>query len=219
MSHITTTKGTLCIPKECAIHVKEAIEQFCNTCEFVQGESHYRTWKDNHNGKLVGDWPLPEGWTEAMVGENADHIIRVKDERLKEKFKCNDRNDSRAPYEIGLVSVRAEFDENGNVVKAVPDPDGEHYVLMTDWWSNGNGLLNEPGIGARKMGKHPQTGEQVELSFSDLYMHYQMKMHEAEAERVGDTLQYEQNEDGTLKVNADGSVVAWMETQARLGVR
>jgi hypothetical protein len=54
-----------------------------------KGHMHYRTWKDAH-GRLVGDWPIPEGMTEAEVGDNAVAIIRVKD--------------NGASYDVGVIA-------------------------------------------------------------------------------------------------------------------
>lgn len=209
MSHITKIDGTIFIPKNQLCHLLEAVQTFCPDCELVQGQSHYRTWKDDHNGKLVGDWPLPDGWTADQIGEGAHHVIRVTDKALKEKFKCGNRSDNRAPYEIGVVPVSVKRDKEGNVLSAVYDPKGTEYTLMTDWWQNGQGLLNLPGIGGRTNGINPQTNKKTEISFGDLYMHYRMMQAKAEAERQGDTISFVKQK--------DGSYVGQVETQARLG--
>jgi len=209
MSHITAVSGMIFIPKDQLVHLLHAVENFCPDCELIQGESHYRTWKDDHGGKLVGDWPLPDGWTEAMVGEGAHHVIRVTDEAMKKKFGGRARNSSGGPYEIGVVPVRVERDANGKVIRAVPDQDGEEYVLMTDWYANGNGVLNMEGIGQRHMGNNPQTGESTEISFGDLYQAYRMEQAKAEAEMQGDTIAFEKHKDGTYTAQVD--------TVARIG--
>lgn len=177
--------------------LKMAVEQFCPTMEFVQNCSHYRTWKDNHNGRLVGDWPLPEGWTAEQVGENAVHVIR--------KTNVSNRESAGAPYEIGIVPVRVTRGENGEVLAAVPDSKGTEYILMTDWYNDGNGILEEQGVG-RRLSK---TEVKSESAFGELFMHYRMMEAQLEAERLGDSISFEKQ--------PDGSYVAEVDTRARLG--
>ena len=196
MSHVTTVEGTMTIPRSELVFLAQAIKEFCPDLEIVKNQSHYRTWKDNHGGRLVGDWPLPEGWTASQVGENAAHVIRVKDSYL-EKHGISDRNAGNAPYEIGIVPVKVTRDENGEVVKAVPDKNADEFVLMTDWWQNGNGILDCQGVGKREMAEHPQSGKKVEMSFGDLYMHYRMMQTKYEAEKNGDTVTFNKEKDGT----------------------
>lgn len=64
-----------------------------NFTEHKDGKGHYRTWKDDHGGNLVGDWPLPEGVTAAEVGNNADFVISVP-ASLDPRGRC---------YELGIV--------------------------------------------------------------------------------------------------------------------
>ncbi len=211
MSHITTTEGAIFIPKDGLIDLLNAVKEFCPDLEFVQGEKHYRTWKDNHDGKLVGDWPLPDGWTASQIGEGAHHVIRVTEAALKSKFSEGSREASSAPYEIGVVPVRVVRDANDNVVSATYDEKGSEYILMTDWWSSGNGILNLPGVGGRvRDAIHPQTGNKTEMSFGDLYMHYRMVQARSEAELQGDTMVFHQESDGTYTATSD--------TTSRLGV-
>lgn len=191
MSHITSLQQSITINNLAAL--KRAIEEFCPQLEFVAGQTHYRTWKDNHQGRLVGDWPLPEGMTAEEIGENAVHVIRVKEEYLQARRL--QRGDASAPYEIGVVPH--------------PEKPGE-YLLMTDWYSQGNGLLKCQGVGARHTTRDPQTHKTVESAFEDLYMHYRMMEDQIDAERVGDQIQFERLPDGTWK-----SVT---NTQARMGV-
>lgn len=180
--------------------LKMAIEQFCPTMEFVQNCSHYRTWKDNNGGQLVGDWPLPEGWTAAQVGENAVHVIRKK--------SVKNRDSGSAPYEIGIVPVKVTRGENGAVLGAVPDANGTEYILMTDWYHDGNGVLNEEGVG-RRLATPTKANPGAESAFGELFMHYRMMEAQLEAERLGDTISFEKQ--------ADGTYVAEVNTAARLG--
>lgn len=55
---------------------------------------HYRSWKDDHGGRLFGDYPTPQGMTEHEVGDNADYVIRPPHGK---------DNEYGAPYEVGLV--------------------------------------------------------------------------------------------------------------------
>jgi len=206
MSHITTVEGTMTIPRSELPFIAQAIKEFCPDLEIVKNESHYRTWKDNHGGNLVGDWPLPDGWTAEQVGENAAHVIRVTDKYLEKRNLK--RSDSNAPYEIGIVPVKVTRNQDGDVVSAVPDKSADEFVLMTDWYSNGNGILDCQGVGRREMAQHPQTGKKVEMSFGDLYMHYRMMQTKFEAERNGDTVRFNKEKDGTY--------TAVVETNSRI---
>jgi hypothetical protein len=95
------------------------------------------------------------------------------------------------------------------VLSAVPNPAAKEYILMTDWYANGNGVLNLPGVGRREMGTNPQTGKKTEISFGDLYMMYQIELARHEAELQGDSFELEKQQ--------DGSYVAKVGTQARVG--
>lgn len=64
-----------------------------NFTKHENGRGHYRTWKDDHGGRLVGDWDLPEGVTADQVGENADFVISVP-KSLDPQGRC---------YELGIV--------------------------------------------------------------------------------------------------------------------
>ncbi len=199
ISHITGVSNTVIITNLLAL--KQAIEQYCPTMEFVKGENHYHTWKDYHNGKLAGDWPLPDGWTEEDVGENAAHILRLKEEHLNGRG----RTGGRSPHEIGIVPVKVTRDAAGKVLKAVPCKGSKEYILMVDWWANGNGVLKEQGIGTRVTDS--QTKQ--ESAFGELYMYFRMMEAKQQAEKQGDSIKFEQVEDGTFQ--------AIIDTSARLG--
>jgi len=203
MSHITNIDQTMIIPKSGLLALLNAVKTWCPTMELVQGQSHYRTWKDDHNGNLVGDWPLPKGWTANQIGEGAAHVIRVTDNRLVE-LGCS-RTSKQAPYEIGVVPVKVERDANGKVLSAVYDATSEEYVLLADWYASGNGVLREKGLGVRK-----KDAEGKESAFGDLYMFYQMEQKRLDAERVGDVMEFE--------VQKDGTYIGKVDTVQRLGV-
>lgn len=206
MSHITDIEQTCVITDVEAL--KLAIKAFCPDLEYVEGEKHYRTWKDNHGGKLVGDWKLPNGMTEADVGENAKGILRLTDAALKKQGHKN-RTDSGSPYEIGLVPVTTTRDKNDNVVSVKVDPHGKERALMTDFWAQGNGIMRTPGIGQHNRKYDKATGKHQDTSFEDLYMHYRMMQAKREAQRNGDQIQFDKQQDGTY--------IAKVNTQLRLG--
>lgn len=178
---------------------------FCPDLELVHGQKHYRTWKDNHNNRLVGDWKLPTGMTEKEVGENAAHVIRMKESALKGK----NRTDGNAPYEIGLVPVTVTRDAQGNVTSTKVDPQGKEYALMTDFWAQGNGIMTAEGVGQHKVGTNPETGKKEDQSFSDLYMYYRMMEAKRTAERNGDQIHFDKQKDGTF--------IAQVDTRQRIG--
>lgn len=206
MSHVTTVSDALTIPESELIHLLNAIREFCPDLELVENQNHYRTWAADH-GSAMG---VPEGWSRDDVGKNAKHVIRVTDAALRGRFNISDRNQSGAPYEIGVVPVRVIRDDAGNLVKTIPDPNGTEYTLATDWFNNGNGLLSVEGLGAHTRDYvNPQTGKRGEMAFGDLYMHYRMMQAKHEAEMQGDTLTFEKQKDGTY--------VAVADTVARVG--
>jgi hypothetical protein len=207
LSHITATDSTKIIPQSGLLALQNSIGEWCPGCEFVEGQAHYKTWKDNHKGQLVGDWPLPEGWTADQIGEGAHHVIRLTDERLAELGIK--REAGTAPYEIGVVPVKVERDGEGNVISTVYDDEGTEYILMTDWYNSGNGLCKEKGIGVRKTTVDPKTKEKKESVFDELYMFYQMEQKKLDSERVGDKIEFEEQPDGTY--------VAAVNTVARTG--
>jgi len=165
------------------------------------GQQRYRTWKSDHGG-LVGDWPLPKWLTAAQVGENADHVIRLKDEAVKGR----NRRAFGAPYEIGVVPVQVERDEDGKEISCKYDPNGNEYKLICDFYCQGNGILNEPGVGKSKAG---QSSRSVD-AFDELKMFYQIALDELVAEENGDQL-------GDLEKAEDGSYYRVIDTEARVG--
>jgi hypothetical protein len=166
----------------------DAVAAFCPECELVQGQSEYRTWKTD-NGKLVGDYPLPNGWTAEDVGQHAVGVIRLTDEALKKRgIDTEQRNGHGKPYEIGIVPVTCQRDEEGKIISSKPG-EGEEYMLVTDFWASGNGLLLAEGLsGPNRYG---------DKALGDLYMHYRMAEAKQAAEKVGDKLSFQKQQDGS----------------------
>ncbi len=166
MSHVSEFTGVIItsIPA-----LQFAIQQFCPGCELVQ-QSHYRTWKDDHNGQFVGDWKGPAGVDSAQLGDNALYVIRATEKCLRETFKLTTRDGHTSPYEIGVVA-------RGN---------GE-FTLMADFWNQGNGLLKLPGLGIYDYAKN--------AAFADLFMYYRMAEQRAVAMARGDDIEFEQQAD------------------------
>ena len=182
MSHITDFSAMETITDLTAL--QRAVQKFCPTLEYVRGESHYRTWKDDHGGQLVGDYPVPPGWTKEEVGENAVDVIRVKPEHNNGKM-----------YEIGVVPHKQK---------------PGHYNLIADFWAQGNGILEQPGVGrAYRPTTKPGEPREREKAFDDLLEGYAMMEVAREAERQGDTVTFNQDEEGWY---------ADINTEARLGV-
>lgn len=166
MSHVSEFTGVIItsIPA-----LQFAVSQFCPDCELV-ARTHYRTWKDNHDGQFVGDWQGPVGVDSAQLGDNAVYVIRATDACLQSKFKGVSRDAMGAPYEIGVVARN----------------DGE-FTLMADFWNQGCGLLNLPGLGAYDHKKG--------TAFDQLYMHYRMGEQRAVAMARGDEIEFQQQGD------------------------
>lgn len=113
MSHIITSKA--------AILDLDALEVACQRrgLELVRDQETFRWF-----GESVGDYPLPEGFTEADMGR-CSHAIQIL-------------GNSKA-YEIGLVETR-ESDGEGNFRSV----EGQ-YTLMYDFWSGGYGMQEKAG--------------------------------------------------------------------------
>jgi len=158
---------------------------FCPTLEFVKGQKHYRTWKDDH-GSFYGDWKMPDGMNERTAGDNAEHVIRMKPEHANTK--------PNIPYEIGVVPMDYNRDAKGNVILKDGKPQGLHYdvnspyyALACDSFMQGQGILNEPGVGPAK--NHADA-------FGELYRNYQMALSAIIAEEQGHSISFHQTDDG-----------------------
>jgi hypothetical protein len=173
-------------------HLQRAIQLISPDLEMVKGK-HYRTWKDDHGGKLVGDWSLPEGMTAEEVGNNAEYVIRLTDAALRGRPRGHN-----GPYEVGVVPH--------------PTKKGQ-YLLVADFWASGNGLFKAKGLERIAV---KGRGKSVE-GFAKLYMGYQIATQEAVAKRKGQKLQLPMNADGTVKLEADGSVLGTIDVEVDLG--
>ena len=116
---------------------------------FAEGQQEY-----NWYGEHVGDFALPEGFTEADLGR-CDHAIRMNDHAIIESMSsrreeflatCAANNleatedhiehVSQRPYEIGVVRRR----------------DGKPgWVLLWDFWQKGFGLQDAIGENANRL--------------------------------------------------------------------
>lgn len=206
MSHTSEIDPASAIPAECLGFLFAAVKQFCPTLEVVE-QNTYRTWKSDH-GSLVGDYPVPVGWTEAQIGEGARFVIRCTDEHLKTK-QISNRHANGAPYEIGVVPVSLVYDETGKVKGTKYDPAGTHYTLMLDWYNQGYGLLQQPGLGDRKDYKRPD-GTVVKTCLAELLINYRTLQQLAVQQKIGDKL-------ANIVNCPDGSRVLYFDTKQRVG--
>ncbi len=145
----------------------------------TSGNTHYRTWKDDHNGRLVGDWPLPAGMTAEQVGENAVAVIRLTAEARK---KCG----STAPYEVGVIP---NVDEKTGEVT---------YSLCHDFFGGGYGL--EAHVGQTEI---DYATKKTKSAHGLLLMHYQLLAAKMAAEEAGHTFEWQKTEDGGYVAVAD----------------
>ncbi len=86
-------------------------------------------WNLATQRKLLSDPVLNEGYkhvSKNVVGKDAEFVIKYKDGQ-----------GPKGAYEIGLVPHLVNKGE---------------YIMMTDFYNQGNGLLNAPGIGKHKTG-------------------------------------------------------------------
>ncbi len=113
MSHVATVD----------VHITdlEALRAACEQLglEFLEGKQTFH-WFGEH----IGDYPLPEGFTEGDMGR-CDHALRLKD--------------NPSAYEVGLVRRR-----DGK----------PGYLLMYDFWQGGFGLEDAIGQNAGRLKQH-----------------------------------------------------------------
>lgn len=161
----------------------------------LKGNAHYRTWKDDHGGKLVGDWPCPKGMTEAEVGNNAVAVIELT-EAAKKEGRCP------KAYEVGIIP------------HADPKTGEVTYSLTHDFYGGGAGLEQYVGhteidygtpSGKSRLGS---TGGKVKSAHGNFLMFYQMAAAQLAAEEAGLDIQFAKNEDGTYSAVADTQGVA-----------
>src|SRR4051812_25522941 len=118
MSHVTAMKTKAGKPLITNLQaVRLAAQNLGLVCT---AKKHYRTWKDDHGGNLVGDWNVPPGVTTEELGDNAMLVLSMSPEQ-----KAARRTHRQEPYEIGIC----------------PDPRNPGaYYLMYDFYSGGMGI-------------------------------------------------------------------------------
>lgn len=182
--------------------LKRAVDLYCPDCEFVIGQETYRTWATDHDGETE---MLPKGWKQSELGHNAAHAIRMTDAALQRSHKSRD-----SVYEIGVVPVRVTRNKEGRVLEAIPDRNANEFVLISDYFLDGKGILRCAGIGRHGPVTNPLTGEVTQMAFAELYQNFRVEELKYEAEMQGDSVSVETREDGSVVITAN--------TEARLGV-
>ena len=184
---VTTKNGQpalrLRLMKECALGIYGHL--YNNQVRVSKGNAHYRTWKDDHNGRLVGDWPLPKGMTSADIGDNAVAVIELTEAAKKELGKG-----STEPYEVGVVP---HVMEDGELV----------YSLTHDFFSGGYGLENYVGKTKLDRKKNKNNEDVVVSAHEDILMFYQMMCAKLSAQEAGHDIEFLAQEDGTYVAIVD----------------
>lgn len=132
MSHVTQLSRDD-VPIRDIDQLRKALElmnQHLGTKLELVKQKDYRTWKADHNEKLVGDYPVPKGWKAADVGHNAEYVIRIAGLSDAERGAYYGASRHGAPYEIGVVPSRTE--------------EGR-YDLMWDFYAGGYGIEKQVG--------------------------------------------------------------------------
>lgn len=129
----------------------------------------FRWWESS-----VGDYPIPDGFKEEELGNNATIVVFIPPE-IAEKMAAKNWNRG-LPYELGVVA----------------DPfNPDCYVLMYDFMSGGFGL--DEYIGAPV---YDENGQVVQLA-PLLMQQYRMFSDKLAADEVGDEITFETLEDGS----------------------
>jgi hypothetical protein len=68
--------------------------------QFKEGQRHFHNWADDHNGKLVGDWPLPKGYSLDELQSRCRHAIGIVPPG------SHQRQTRIGNYEIGVVESK-----------------------------------------------------------------------------------------------------------------
>lgn len=127
MSHVTLKESDNADQQITDIAAIKAACQHCGL-EFREGQKTFHTWATDHNGRLVGDWPVPEGYDASEIASGkCEHAIGLPGQRGKSGTQA---------YEIGLV-------------KSKKHPGT--YSTMYDFW--GGALENQAGKGLSKLRK------------------------------------------------------------------
>lgn len=155
----------------------------------VAGEEGYRTWKNDHGGRLVGDWPLPAGMTTAQVGNNAVCVVELTEEAKKE-VRARHKYDVE-PYEVGVI---ARVDAKSGELT---------YSLTHDFFAGGYGLEDYVGKTVLNSGRSSGGRPGVKEAHGDLLMYYQMMCAKLAAQEAGHDIEFAKQDDGSYVAVAD----------------
>lgn len=155
----------------------KTVKETCPTLEFV-AQNEYRTWAAD-NGRLVGDYPLPSVYQMKLAGMLVKQGINVQ-ERAKElgvnlpeklidlekkpwtledqRQLLKDANFKQAYNEINKTIgkdakyvIRHKTNRTMYEIGLVQHPVRKNeFVMMADFWNQGQGLLREAGVGQHK---------------------------------------------------------------------
>jgi len=152
----------------------------------TKGNAHYRTWADDNNGELVGDWPLPQGMTSKDVGNNAVAVIEMTEAAQAEHKKTNVYDQ---PYEVGVIPRLNH--ETGEMT----------YSMAHDFFCGGNSIEKYIGNTEVEYGKGGE--QQVKSAHGQLMMFYKMAAAKVAAENAGVDIEFEKLGDGSYKARVD----------------
>jgi len=96
MSHVTSFEPD---EKDQQIRDLPALARAAERCglEFREGQTSFHTWATDH-GRLVGDWPVPQGYTQAdIVGGQCLHAMGIPGKKGVRGTEG---------YEIGIVESK-----------------------------------------------------------------------------------------------------------------
>lgn len=142
---------------------------------FVPTETNkYVTW-----GSHAGDYPVPEGMEVKDLGKNAVLVAKWTEEAAAAaRRKHHTDPHGYGPYELAVV----------------PDKNNPGaWTVMCDFYNGGYGL--EEAVGRTVTG-NDKTGA-VDVMAPLFIQHYRMELDRRTAALVGDSIQFEQNEDGS----------------------
>lgn len=150
----------------------------------AQANMHYRTYNSDHGGRGFGDW------RQRSNGHDAIAVITMSPEQIAAR---SGEYAGVQPYEVGVI--------------ADPNNPGK-YTLSYDPFMEGYGIT--PLIGQPIYDKSSSRTGECEVLCPTIDMHYRMACDVLAARELGDTLTFEQQQ--------DGSYVGYVATQERLGV-
>jgi len=164
--------------------LKQVVAEKCPTLELVQ-TNEYRTWASDHDGRLVGDYPLPGIYQVRVLREaaklmgNQGLVIRAAAKQVTIPYDFEALEDgplslsdfqklvsSIPDFKTAYETVMSQIGHDAEYVirhkdpvqrsrqygiALVPNPvrEGE-WDMICDFYSQGYGILNEPGVGKHK---------------------------------------------------------------------